>query len=318
MPLPSFVIIGAAKAGTSALYKMLAQHPQIFMSPVKETGFFSMMDENPSFSTIPAGAGVNRIEESQKRFLETRRRSVTAWDDYELLFSGSENYSAIGEISPFYLYNPRTAGRIARYLPDVRIIVILRNPADRAFSHFLHYRRDGLEPHESMDDAIDDEDITIDDVWWGYRHYVRVGLYHSQLSRYLEHFPVEQLKIILYDDLNTSFTASLSDIFRFVGVDPSFLPETSVTYNVSGIPRSRFLHNLLSRPNSIRNAAKRVLPENVYQKLTRNPLLSKLRSRNLARPQLESNTRGRLDDIFRNDIVNTGALIGRDLEFWLD
>ena len=318
MPLPSFVIIGAAKAGTSALYKMLAQHPQIFMSPVKETGFFSMMDENPSFSTIPAGAGVNRIEESQRRFLEARRRSVTAWDDYELLFSGSEDYSAVGEISPFYLYNPRTAGRIARYLPDVRIIVILRNPTDRAFSHFLHYRRDGLEPHESMDAAIDDEDITIDDVWWGYRHYVRAGFYHSQLSRYLEHFPSGQLKIILYDDLKTSFTATLADIFQFAGVDPSFLPEAGATYNVSGIPRSRLLHNLLSRPNSIRYAAKRLLPGGIYQKLTRNPLLSKLRSSNLARPKLASTTRDRLGEIFRNDIVNTGALIDRDLASWLD
>src|SRR3712207_4104321 len=131
MTLPNFLVIGAMKSGTTALYYYLEQHPEIYMSPVKEPNFFSQ---------------------------ENAADTVTHIGTYEQLFKGASGKKAIGEASHSYLYEPRAAAEIRRYVPKVKLIAILRNPIDRAYSHFLHMVRSGTEPLDDFAQALREEE----------------------------------------------------------------------------------------------------------------------------------------------------------------
>ena len=139
MKMPNFMIIGAAKAGTTALYKYLEEHPQIFMSPQKEPRFFALEGEKIDFR----GPGAM-----------TRFRYVTDIETYRLLFKNVSNELAIGEASTWYLYIPKAAKGIRHYLPNVKLIVMLRDPVQRAYSNFLGLRREGVEPLEDFTEAM--------------------------------------------------------------------------------------------------------------------------------------------------------------------
>jgi hypothetical protein len=158
--LPSFLVVGAAKSGTTALHEYLRQHPQIFMSPIKETNFFALDGTRPSF-------GGPRAE-------ILNNDAIWRFEDYARLFSGVTDERAIGEVCPRYLFTAGTACRIKRRLPEVRIVAVLRNPADRAFSGFSMYRRDGLEPAATLAEAITDEPRRVRENW-AYAIHVKYG-----------------------------------------------------------------------------------------------------------------------------------------------
>ena len=131
MTMPNFLIIGANKAGTTSIYSYLKQHPQIYMSPVKEPMFFTLEGKN-----------IDRTEVSRQITLKT---AVNDIEDYQALFQGVSNEKAIGEASTAYLHCPWCAERIKQYIPDVKLIAILRDPIERAYSNYLMYVRWGLE-----------------------------------------------------------------------------------------------------------------------------------------------------------------------------
>lgn len=133
MTLPNFLIIGAAKAGTTSLYHYLAQHPQIYMSPIKEPNFFALEERCVDFR----GPGDH---------LYIKQFSVTELERYRSLFQGVTHEQAVGEASPLYLYSPVAPARSHRYVPEMKLIAILRHPVDRAYSAFLHLLRDEREP----------------------------------------------------------------------------------------------------------------------------------------------------------------------------
>ena len=318
MVLPTFIIIGAAKSGTSALHSYLQQHPQVYMSRAKETNFFAWLDtDEPAFDVIPRNAQMDRREESRIRYNKSKDRSVKSWAEYEDLFAAVHNEVAVGESSPFYLYNPECAGRIRKHLPNARLIAILRNPIDRAYSHFLHYRRDGIEKHETMDAALADEDTNVKDVWWGMRHYVRAGFYSKQVQRYYDQFPEDQLLVLLYDDLKKDTAGTIRQIFGHIGVDTTFQPETSARHNVSGIPKNRYLHELLSRPNQLKQVLKKVLPDGLRTAIAGSEFVSRLRMSNLKRDSLPQETRVRLKEVYVDDILELQDILHRDLSVWL-
>src|SRR3712207_6354190 len=137
MTMPNFLIIGAMKSGTTALYYYLEQHPEIYMSPVKEPNFFSSQEQ------------------------ENAADAVTDIGTYQHLFRGVSGEKAIGEASHSYLYEPGAAAEIRRYLPEAKLIAILRNPIDRAYSHFLHMVRSGTEPLDDFAQALQEEVVGI-------------------------------------------------------------------------------------------------------------------------------------------------------------
>ena len=156
MILPNFLIIGSAKAGTTSLHYYLNQHPEIYMTAVKEPRFFALEGKNLNFS----GPDKDIINST----------SVTTYEEYIALFEEVSSEKAIGETSPLYLYSEKAIQRIHHYLPDVKLIVILRNPIDRAFSCYTHLLREGYESL-SFADSLKAEEGRIHDNWAHLWHY---------------------------------------------------------------------------------------------------------------------------------------------------
>lgn len=294
MTLPNFLIIGAAKGGTTSLYYYLSQHPQIYMSPVKEPRFFALEGEDLNFSS------------PDELFIEN---SVICFDDYQKLFDGVTDEIAIGEASPLYLYSKKAPSRIKHYVPEVKLIAILRDPVDRAYSSYMHYVREGYEKY-SFSEALEAEEKRIQENWVYMWYYKRCGYYYEQIKRYLDIFDSSQIKVCLYDDLRNDTSLFLKDIFDFLGVDKSFTPDLSIL-NASGVPKSRLLYNLLDRGNSIRSAFK-MLPQDL-----RRAVANPLRKWNLEKPSLSPDIASELRHIYRNDILSVQDLLGRDLSLWL-
>ena len=299
MTMPNFLIIGAAKAGTTALYHYLQQHPQIYMSPHKEPRFFALVGEEINFQ----GPGD-----------KTRFRFVTDIDSYRALFDGVSDQIAIGEASPWYLYVPQAGERIKHHLPKVKLIAILRDPVARAYSNFIHALREGLEPLEDFAQAMAAEEERIN-LNWSYRwHYKQKGFYYGQLKHYFDLFDREQIKVYLYDDFITDPVSLLKDIHRFLGVDDNFVPDLSHKHNVSGIPRSHLLDQFLIRDTRLRRVLTPLLPS----KTLREQLTNKLMKLNLRpKPPLEAEVRERFRQEYREDILKLQDLIQRDLSKWL-
>jgi hypothetical protein len=291
MTMPNFLIIGAMKSGTTALYYYLEQHPEIYMSPVKEPNFFSSQEQDNAADT------------------------VTDIGTYQQLFGGAAGKKAIGEASHSYLYDPGAAAEIRRYISEARLIAILRNPIDRAYSHFLHMVRSGTEPLDDFAQALQEEvgihkERTSQD-------YIGRGLYYDQLKRYFGIFPREQVKIYLYEDLSDAPISTVQDAFRFLKVDGSFVPDVSLRRNVSGHPKFKTLDGLLRRQSRIKNAAKMYLPARLRWRLSK--AFDDLKTRNLVEPPpLQSEVRRQLISVYQEDILKLQDLIHRDLSWWLE
>jgi hypothetical protein len=317
MTLPNFIIIGAGKSGTTALYYYLKQHPQIYMSPVKEPRFFAFEPGDLDFG----GPGD----------MELHRSTIVNLEDYRALFRDVSGELAVGEASPVYLCSPKAAGRIKSFVPDARLIAIFRHPVDRAYSHYLHLIRDGDESLTDFSQALQAEEKRVRDNWeyrWRYRE---VGFYSVQLRRYLDIFDRSQMKTYLYEDFDTDPQSVLRDIYRFLGVDDTFVADTSVRYNASGVPRSKFVHAVLSKLQKATQATFDRAPqqESVTQatlprRLGKSPWLEKarhfgigLKNRNLVKPPLIPEVRQQLLEDYREDILKLQELIQRDLSHWL-
>lgn len=296
MVLPNFLIIGAAKAGTTSLYYYLRQHPQIFMSSWKEPKFFSLEGEELNFQGPTRTINVN---------------SINNLDDYLKLFESVRDEVAIGEASPVYLYSPKAPLNIKKHIPEAKLIVVLRHPAERAFSSFAHLIRAGYETL-SFEQALEEESKRIKEKWAPLWYYKGKGFYAQQLERYFELFDREQIKIYLYEELVKDSVALVQDAYKFLGVDDSFVPDLT-RMNVSGVPKSRFLHSLLTRDNQLKTLAKVVIPKSF-----RYGISTKIKKKNLgSKPVMSVETRNQLTEFYREDILRLQEIINQDLTHWL-
>lgn len=296
MPLPNFLIIGAAKAGTSSLYYYLKQHPQVFMSAIKEPKFFALEGESLDYKGPDRGININ---------------SVNNLADYQKLFEGVADEVAVGEASPMYLTSPKAPANIKRYIPDVKLIAILRNPVDRAFSSYTHLIRENLETL-SFEAAVEAEPERIANKWSHLFYYTQNGYYASQVKNYLENYDTENIKIYLYEDLIQDTPKLVDELYGFLGIDRSFSPDLSKR-NVSGIPKSRFLHSLFRKDNVVKDSLKRFFPKEMRRQIAEDVL-----RRNLgAKPELDNRMRDRLTSLYRKDILELQDVLHRDLSGWL-
>ncbi len=304
--MPNFLIVGAQKAGTTALYQYLKQHPDVYMSPVKEPHFFAFEGRSLDFRG--------------PRDRETLGHIVVNDEGaYRDLFAGAGGEKARGEASAMYLYMEEAVGGIRRHAPEAKLVAVLRNPVERAYSSFLHMIRDGREPTPDFGRALAAEEERVRGNWSPIWHYRRMGFYHGQISRYREAFGPEGLRVYLYEDLEENPEGVLRDIHRFIGVDPSFVPDVSARYNVSGVPKSKRLHALhrfLLRPNPAKSALKPFFPKKIRRRMVEGSL-NTLRNRNLVKPSFPEEVRRDLVEGYREDISKLETLLGRDLSGWL-
>lgn len=300
---PNFIIIGAAKSGTTSLYHYLAQHPQIYMSPRKHTRFFAYEKANPTFR------GAGPIDPPNPY-------AIADIESYHALFAGANHERAIGEASHSYLYQAQAAGRIKQYSPGMKLIAVLRSPTERAFSHYRQLIRDGRENIADFTEALEAEEERVRNNWWPDFHYARIGLYYGQLRRYFELFGQDQVKVYLYEDLCLDPAGMLQDVFRYLDVDDSFVPQANIRYNASGIPKNRAIHAILQKLRYAKPFAARVLSEKQMQLLLR--VGSNLHNQNLSSQRLSPQLRAQVTEAYFNeDILRLQDLIERDLSTWL-
>jgi len=297
--LPNFLVVGAAKSGTTALYYQLKGHPEIFCCPVKEPCYFSSQ--------------VLRLP--QPGIGDERKLYVKTYADYCKLFEGAEGKKAIGEASAdtIYFYE-KTIPVIQQVLVDPRIIILLRNPVDRSFSAYLHLVRDNRETlsfEEGL--AREEERIRLD--WQCMWHYKNRGMYYNQVKAFKTEF--SRVLICLYDDFKKEPQAVIKQVCQFLEVDPDFQPaNTRSRYNISGIPRFRSLNNIFLMKNIVQRILRKVgsfvLTEDGWVKF-RDSLRAKLYVKAVMKPD----TRAYLQQVFREDILKLQDLLDRDLGGWL-
>jgi hypothetical protein len=266
--LPTFLIIGAMRSGTTSLTRYLRSHPDVFMAQPKELHYFDF--------NFDEGVG---------------------W--YRSHFAEATSQRAIGEATPNYLYITEALPRVAELLPDARLVVILRNPVDRAYSHYWHNRSVGRE-QLSFEEALEAEATRIDAddpharAYWSY---VDRGRYVHQLRRVRERYPDDAVQVMLFDDLAETSYRSLC---RFIGVsDEHRPPELGEAVNSFVTFRSRALRSATRRmPKTARRAVGRI---NAKQD---------------SYPPMSASTRGGLVDCYREDNAALASWLKRDLDEW--
>jgi hypothetical protein len=307
MTMPNFFIVGAQKAGTTSLYHYLNQHPQVYMSPIKEPFFFDHELDSK-------GEVVRREFEGHRQ--PTRFTNI---EEYSTLFDGARGEKVIGEATPLYIYAPETAERIERYVPGAKSIALLRNPADRAYSAFLYAVRMGVEPLTDFAQALREEPLRMRNGWHYIFHYRSRGLYYQQLKRYYEVFGRERLGVWLYEDMREDPASVVQSVFRFLEVDDTFVSDTSSRYNPAGVPTSGSARAAMRTTDKAVWVLRKVLaPTSSIL-----PLAVKMRrvvqSRILTEPPpLDPELREGLIEGYKEDILRLQVLIGRDLSAWLE
>lgn len=291
--LPDFLIVGAAKSGTTSLYSYLIQHPQIFMSSNKEPCFFSFAEADEKDNDI-----FNRIN------------TMRDFHKYLDLFKDANDSQVLGEASTVYLYSyGETIKNIKKYHPnwdELKIIIIIRDPVERAFSHYLNDSASGL--NLSFEEVIEKWKIK---QLSKYHNYIDYGFYYDQIKAYKDNF--RQFKIYLFDDLKENSTHLVQDLLKFLGVDTSFNIDTSLKYNVSIGSGNKLLARLVYKQNLFKTITKKILPMDVRTKVK-----NKIFENYTHKPQLESSSRKFLKEVYREDVLKLQDLINKDLTHWLN
>jgi hypothetical protein len=322
--LPNFFVIGAPRSGTTSVYEYLDAHPDVYMSTTKEPDFFAQPEVD---AVHPLGG-----EPQERSLVDDAEQSpdlAAQLAPYQKLFAGATGQSRRGEASALYLGHPTAAWHLRSYMPDAPVVVILRNPAERAFSHVVHAKRIYAEsgvssPAGAEGRTIDEEferavkvattegmpEVTVSEpeIW------VRAGFYHAHLTRWFELFPREQFAIFLFEDLATDAPGVMKTIYGHLGIDVSFKLPTTEAFNASVVPKNQRLFQAFTTTNPIMKQAKSLAPPRVraFAGRTRNKYLGG------AKPEVEDDLGATLQSIYREDTERLQDLIGRDLTAWLD
>jgi hypothetical protein len=297
MKKPNFFVIGAARSGTTSLYNYLKQHPDVFMSPIKETNFFAYEGEDMEFRSV------------------IRFPVVTA-DAYLALFQGASKEKAVGEASPLYLHSRYAAEGIREFCPEAKLIAILRHPVDRAYSNFHLHLKAGEETR-SFEKAIWQEQQGIADasLRFGQRNYLRFGCYSRYLSTYFQLFERRQIEVYLFDDLAANPLALMLKLFGFLEVDATFAPDVSLRHNAAGSPENRFWQLLVTK-NSFTRMLRKLLP--AWARPHALSIQDAAQRKHLVKAKLSDELRRELTGFYRDDILKLQDLIQRDLSPWLN
>jgi hypothetical protein len=285
---PNFFVVGAAKAGTTSLYAYLKQHPQIFLPKVKEPHFFTQVCPAPEMRHL--------------------YEAITDRPTYLSLFRKARGYRAIGDASPSYLWHPQAAERIRHAVSDARIIITLRDPVERAHSHYLADVREGV--HElSFYEALRQDMARPRKGWAVSLLYVELGQYAAQVQRYLELFGPKRVKVLLFDDLTRDSARVLSELALFLDVDPDVVARIDVNevHNSYAAPRGKWARRLAGAKIS-RLLGKTVIPRSLGQLIFERVLLTRA-----PKPRIEPDAKRLLCEIYEPDVRQLEVILGRPL-----
>jgi hypothetical protein len=300
---PDFLVIGAPKAGTTALHAALSRHPQVFASTPKEPKYWLCDDAPP-----PAWRGPGDAH-SQQEWIWRRQ-------DYERLFAPAEPGQLRGESTPFYLWSRGAHRRIGDVLPDVRLISVVRDPIDRAYSNWMHLWSDGLEAESDFVRAFERQDERVAAGWAPFWRYRDLGLYGEQLTHLFQHVPPRQNLVLRYRDVIDEPEVTLDRACEFLGIDTGLVdsvpPDNSRTFVEPGW-RPRVFGPVVRTGAWLGQYA----PPEVWRRAS-TPLVGLLAGDGEAhRPHLAPEQREALIPAFEADIHRLSRLVGQDFSDWL-
>lgn len=294
MKSPNFMCLGAAKSGTTSLYDILIQHPEIYIPQFKEPHFF---DVSENFA--------NGLEWYKKNYFQKANQKI------------------IADFTPSYFFDSNAPKRIFEALgPKMKFLVILRNPVDRAYSHYLHSKRDF---HESKDflEALESEDIRLreyikkSDYFSYLRHsYVNQGLYSKMLDRYLKYYSLDKFLFINFEDeFVREKDATIKKILSFLNVDESIILDTNFKSNVASKAVSKRLKKIMKKKSWYRKVVKYLIPSFTFRQILRNKI-HKLNNTSFHPKQLSDVSKFRiLAKYFKKDIVKLERILNKDMNW---
>jgi Sulfotransferase family len=312
--LPNFFLVGAPKTGTTSLCNYLRQHPEIYISPVKEPCFFAceMRSEkfSPAFADLARRSSRNLLKYIDGPMSDPNPGGIVSdGNAYLKLFKNVGAEKAIGEASVCYLWSPTAPAKIRAQVPEAKIVVILRDPVERAFSQYLQYAASGLLKttfRQHIELCLRNTDPALGPL----RPFLEYGLYYQQVKRYLDAFSPARVRIYIYEEAWQSPSRFLHDLFCFLGVDAQVHVDTSIKDLERRGPKSMPLHYAL-RKSGLTPAMKKFLPA---------PFQISLRSALFKRKpliQLAPKDRQYTMEYYCADIQKLSGLLGRDLSAWL-
>ena len=303
--MPDFLVIGAARSATTSLHYYLDQHPGITMSRIKEPNHFAFDHavDPPAPLIDPASPIVTK--------------SVPDRHAYEQLFSHAGSGDVLGEASPLYLYVREAPEQIRRALTDPKLVAVLRNPVDRAYSHWLHIHRDRPEDAVAAFARGAEREMAEPpgySPYAGASHVLRMGLYDEQLQRHLDVFGPDALLVLSYDEVTARPGEALERICDHLGVARHDF-DTGVQYNRSGVAGGALRARIGRVVRAVQPTVKRVLPDTVAARLGR---LRAERDRPDAAPPIPADLRARLVDWYRPSVERLRAMDVVDISGWDD
>lgn len=304
-PAPEFIIAGSAKSGTTALHFMLDQHPDVFMSPIKETNFFIHGYESTRHFVGLRG----------ERVLEGQDESdiVDTHDKYAELFAQAPAGVLRGEASPWYLINRKVPARILDHRPDTKIVIILRDPADVAFANFVHLVRDRAESLRlGQIDRVFDENRYASPELYPFCDHLSLPRYGKHLPAWLEAFDPANVHLMIYEEFKADRRGHLSRLHEFLGLRDDVDIDVERKVNVSGMPRSEALQSFLQGGMLFKKIVGLVVPKKPRRKVR-----AMIEAMNTgSKVQMSASTRSRFDAIYRHDVAFVESVFERAMTVW--
>lgn len=289
----NFIGIGAEKCGTTWIADMLKQHPEIFIPKQKELHYFNeKFVENPTINN----PDYNRDLSWYKSFFKNNNRNTNI---------------KMGEICPSYLWDKKAAKNIFNFNPKIKLIIILRNPADRTYSQYLYYLQRGAIPQKKLSELLKDKK---------YQYLIERSMYYSQIKKYFDLFPKKNIKILFYEDLRKNPEKILEDIEKFLKIKRYIPKNLNAGSNVTGISRFNKFNNLTFRIRNflIEKNMKKILSISRFIGLSR--FVEKIRNdykKNYKnKPQMDKKSIIKLKKKFSKDIDALEKLLKKDLSHW--
>lgn len=297
--LPTFAVIGAARSGTTAITEALRRHPAAFVTTPKEPHYFAFAGQELAFRGPGDAEGINLA-------------AVTDTERYLALYDGSDGYVARGEGSVSTLYYHQEATKaIAAVNPAMRLLVVLRDPVDRAFSSFQYQRMLGREPEPDFATALGLEEERRAAGWHHLWHYSAMSRYADALEAFTRTFGADQLCVLMYDDVTTDPSGALRRTYEHLGLDPGGAGVAGAPrVNSSGSARSKRTQAALNRMSGsprLKSAGKRVVPFAVRERV---------RQWNQSETTVPRGARDALAPRFVGDLARAEEILGRRLPAW--